>query len=311
MRRPGPLLITSTFVLLTLIWGTTWAAIRIAVRDLPPITGVALRFTIAAALLLPLGRAMGVRYGKKPYEIRLWIINGVLSFCISYGVVFWAEQWAPSGLAAILFATFPLFTAILAHFTLANERLTGLALVGILIGFAGIATIFSEDFAVLGGPMVATAAAVLLISPAVSAVANISVKRWGSGIHPISLTAVPMAIAAVVMGAIALGVEQGRPVNFNATSIAALLYMAIFGSAVTFTLYYWLLRYMTATRLALIAYTAPVVALILGAVFLDEPITIRTIAGSVLVIGGVALTVRAPQKKRPDAEPDAAEGQSR
>jgi drug/metabolite transporter (DMT)-like permease len=150
--------------------------------------------------------------------------------------------------------------------------------------------------------MVATAAAVLLISPAVSAVANISIKVWGSGIHPISLTAVPMAIAAVVMGALALLFEWGRPVNFNATSIAALLYMAIIGSAVTFTLYYWLLRHMTATRLALIAYTAPVVALILGAVFLDEPVTLRTVAGSLLVVVGVALTVRTPTKK-PDPTP--------
>ena len=292
MRRPGPALIVSAYILLTLIWGTTWAAIRISVRDLPPLTGVALRFLIAAAVLLPLGRAMGVRYGKKPHEVMLWIVSGLLSFCLSYGVVFWAEQWVPSGLAAILFATFPLFTAILAHFVIQGERMTRLSIVGILIGFVGIAVIFSEDFALLGGTMVLTASATMLISPTVSAIANIAVKRWGSGIHPISLTAVPMAMAALIMGGAAVAFEGGRTVRFNATSIGVLFYMGIVGSAVTFTVYYWLLKHVTATRMALIAYLSPVVALVLGSVFLDEPVTVHMVLGSLLVIFGVALTVK-------------------
>lgn len=292
MRRPGPLLVAGTFALLTLIWGTTWAAIRIGLTGIPPFAGVALRFGIAAVVLLAFGLLLGVPFGRHTREPALWLVNTALSFCVSYGVVYWTEQWVPSGLAAVLFATFPLFVAILAHFMLPGERLAPGSVVGIVLGFAGVAVIFSEDFGLLGGPRVALAAGVMLVSPVVSSVASVAVKRWGGGIHPISLTAIPMAFTAMIMGAIALFVERDRDLSFDARSVTALLYLAIFGSAVTFSLYYWLLSHVSATRLSLIAYLVPVMAVAVGAGFMDEPITGRTLAGSGLVVAGVAITVR-------------------
>jgi drug/metabolite transporter (DMT)-like permease len=302
VRPPGRLAIAGTFAVLTLVWGTTWAAIRIGLTGIPPFTGVALRFLVAAAVLFLLSPAMGVRYGWSAVERRLWLINGVLSFCVSYGVVYWSEQWVPSGLASVLFATFPLFVAILAHFALPGERLTAKAVLGILAGFLGVAAIFSEDFALLGGPRVALASAVMLVSPFVSAIAAVAVKRWGRDVHPVSLSAVPMAMSVVIMGGVALAVERGRAVRLDAVSISALLYLALFGSALTFTLYYWLMRHIPATRLSLIAYSTPVVAVAVGALFLDEPVTARTFAGSALVVLGVALAVHA---KYPGGAPHA------
>jgi drug/metabolite transporter (DMT)-like permease len=223
-------------------------------------------------------------------ERTLWLINGTLAFSISYGVVYWAEQWVPSGLAAVLFATYPLFVAILAHFLIPNEALTRPEVLGSLIGFVGVGVIFSEDFAALGGRQVAVAAAVMLVSPIVSAVASVLVKRWGAGVHPYSLTAVPMAMTVVIMGLVALGTERGRPVVWDSVSVSALLYLAIFGSAVTFTLYFWLLSHMPAKRLALIAYVIPVEAVLIGTLR-GEPFTLKVLAGSLLVVVGVALAV--------------------
>jgi drug/metabolite transporter (DMT)-like permease len=293
VKGPGRLAIAGTFALLTLIWGTTWAAIRIGLTGIPPFTGVALRFLVAAAVLFLLSPAMGVRYGWSAVERRLWLINGLLSFCVSYGVVYWSEQWVPSGLASVLFATFPLFVAMLAHFALPAERLTAKAVVGILTGFGGVAVIFSEDFSRLGGPRVALASLVMLVSPFVSAVASVTIKKWGRDIHPVSISAVPMAMSAVVMGGIALAVERDRPLRFDAVSVSAMLYLALAGSALTFTLYYWLMRHIPATRLSLIAYSTPVVAVAVGALFMNEPVTARTFAGSALVVLGVALAVHA------------------
>lgn len=293
MRRPGPLLLSATFVLLCVIWGTTWSVIRIGLEGIPPFTGVALRFAIAAILLLVLGRVMGVRFGHGRREVGLWIVNALLAFCISYGVVYWAEQWVPSGLTAVLFATFPLFVAVLAHFGLPGERLVTASLVGILLGFGGVAVIFSEDFDLLGGPGVALASAVMLVSPVAAALASVAVKRWGAGIHPISLTAVPMAITAVIMGLVAVFLERERPIVFDRVSLGALLYLSVLGSAVTFSLYYWLLSQLFATRVSLIAYVVPVIAVAIGTIFLDEPLTTRTLVGTALVVAGVALTVRA------------------
>lgn len=291
MTAPSTGRMAGTLVLLTLVWGTTWSVIRVGLEGIPPLTGVSLRFGIAAAVLFVLAWRKGVRFGTQPYERRLWVINGLLSFCVSYGVVYWAEQYVPSGLTAVLFATYPLFMGVLGHFLLSGERLDARSIVGIVVGFGGVAVIFSEDFEKLGGPMVATAAAVMLISPFVSAIASVAVKRWGRSIHPYSITAVPMLIAFVVMGVLALLFERDLPVRFDTRSVSALLYLALAGSALTFSLYFWLLKHFRATRLALITYAIPVVAVAIGAVALDEPITPKTIGGTALVIAGVAMAI--------------------
>lgn len=297
---PSRLLLRSTLLLLILIWGTTWAAIRIALEGIPPLTGVALRFGIAALVLLALMPVLGVRFHWSRREVGLWLVNGLLSFTLSYSIVYWAEQYVPSGLTAVLFATFPLFTAALAHLVLPGERLSVAQSAGGLVGFGGVAVIFSEDLSRVAlegggaaGPGVAVAAAVLLISPFVSAVANVAVKRWGKGIHPLSLITVPMAMTAVLVGAVAWKVEGFDAVHLTAASVGATVYLAVLGSAVTFSLYFWLLSYLPATRLSLITYAIPVVAVVTGTLALGEPITWRVLLGAALVVAGVAMAVRA------------------
>ncbi len=280
------------FLLLTLIWGTTWAAIRIGLEGVPPFTGVAVRFAIAGTLLLALALALGVPLGRGRHEKALWLANGILSFCLSYAIIYWSEQHIPSGLAAVLFATNPLFVAALAHFLLAGERLTAAAVAGLVLGFAGVAVIYSDDLSRLGGPQVRLAALVMLVSPLVSAVATVVIKRWGRDVHPLSLSAVPMLIASLVMGAVAFLVERHRPLVFDARSVGALFYLAILGSAVTFTVYYWLLARVTATRLALLSYLIPIVAVAVGAAAFDEPLRPRLLAGSALVLAGVVIVSR-------------------
>jgi drug/metabolite transporter (DMT)-like permease len=293
MSAPGRARLIGAFLLLTLIWGTTWAAIRVGLQGVPPFTGVALRFAIAGTLLLALAPVLGVRLGRLGRrEKALWLANGVLSFCLSYAAVYWAEQHIPSGLAAVLFATYPLLVAALAHFLLPGERLHWVAVFGVLLGFAGVAVIFSDDLTLLGGEAVRHAALVMLVSPLVSAVATVVIKRWGSDVHPLSLSAVPMLIAGVVMGVVAFLVERDRPLVLDVRSVAALLYLAFLGSAVTFTVYYWLLARVGATRVALMAYLIPIVAVAVGAALFDEPLRPRLLAGSALVLAGVVVVGR-------------------
>jgi drug/metabolite transporter (DMT)-like permease len=298
---PGRGRLIAGFLLLTVIWGTTWAAIRIGLDGVPPFTGVAVRFAIAGTLLLALARPFDVRLGRGRHEKVLWVVNGLLSFCISYAAVYWSEQYIPSGLAAVLFATYPLFVAALAHFLLPGERLSGIAVGGMVLGFAGVAVIFSDDLTLLGGETVQQAALVMLVSPVVSAVASVVIKRWGSDVPPLSLAAVPMLIAGVVMGAVALLVERHRPLVFDARSVGALLYLALLGSAVTFTIYYWLLARVKATQVALMSYLIPIVAVAVGAVLFDEPLRPRLLAGSALVLAGVVIVSR---RRRLPAEVD-------
>jgi drug/metabolite transporter (DMT)-like permease len=276
--------------LLTLVWGTTWAAIRISLQGFPPFTGVALRFAIAAVLLVVYARAMGIPIAaESDRHRRLRVLHALLTFCASYGIVFWAEQWVPSGLAAVLFATFPLLVTVMAHFALPDERMTVAVMVGVVTGFLGIAVIFAEDFELLGGSMVAFASLVMLLSPLAGAIVSVSVKRWGSGMHPISFNASAMILAAGIMGVFAVVVENERTVALDAGPVAALIYTAIAGTALTFPLYFWLLDHMEARQVALIGYGTPVVALFVGAAFMGEPMTFRTWVGSAMVVIGVAV----------------------
>jgi drug/metabolite transporter (DMT)-like permease len=301
--QPAAPLVVGTFALLCLIWGTTWTAIQIGLRGIPPFAGVSLRFAIAAVVMFGAAAAVGLRLGRTRRERTLWVVNGLLSFTVSYGVVYWSEQWVPSSLAAVLFATYPLFVAALAHFALPGESLTRQEIMGIVLGFAGVGVVFSEDLRRLGGPEVTIGAAVMLLSPAASAIGSVAVKRWGQGVHPISLAAVPMALAAGLMGALALALERQRTFVWNATSLAALLYLAVVGSAVTFSLYYWLLAHLPAKRLALMAYVVPIVAVSVG-IARGEPFTTRVFGGATLVVLGVALAVQRPPRRRPERDAD-------
>lgn len=298
MNSPSRPLIYAILALLTLIWGSTWAAIRIGLQGIPPVSGVALRFGIASLILLGLAWLAGVRLGRSRWERRLWWVNALLTFSGSYGIVYWAEQWVPSGLAAVLFATFPLFVAVLAHLVLPGERLTGKGAAGVLLGFLGVTVIFSEDLVKLGGQEVARAAVLFLLAPFISALGNVATKRWGQGIHPFSVAAVPMGITGLLMGAVAAAVERNREFVFDLSSVGALLYLALCGSALTFSLYFWLLARIPATQVSLVAYTSPVLAVLLGTLFLGEPYTLRMAAGSALVVAGVALAVAVQPRER-------------
>ena len=281
----------ATFALLCLIWGTTWSVIQIGLSGVPPFSGIAIRFASASVLLLCVARILRVRLGATRVERRLWLVNGLLAFSVSYGVVYWAEQWIPSSLVAVLFSTYPLFVALFAHLALPEEAVRRAEAVGVAAAFAGVAVIFSEDLTALGGPRAAMAAAITLLAPIASAAASVAVKRWGGEVHPLSITAVPMGIAAGVMAGLALAFERHRSFTWSSVSVGALIYLSLAGSAVTFSLYYWLLTHLPAKRMALIAYVVPVVAVAIGVVR-GEPLTARILVGAALVIGAVALAIQ-------------------
>ena len=289
MSGPAPTVRGASLAVLVAIWGTTWAVIRVGLEGIPPFVGVALRFAIAGAVLWGVAFVIGLRGEKLRAPLWLWTVQGLLTFGCSYSLVYWAEQWVPTGLTAVFFATFPLWVALIAHFALPGERLRLMGVLGLLLALGGVALLFSQDLRALGGPRVAFASTVLLLAPLSSAIAQIVVKRWGSDVHPVTLNAGSMLIAAGAVGVLALLFERHRAVRFDAVSVGALFYLAILGTCVTFSLYFWLLQHMTATGLSLTAYAIPVVAVAVGAVVFDEPITPQLLLGGLLVVAGTAL----------------------
>ena len=291
--KPTRALTWAALAALILIWSTTWAVIRVGLRGIPPFTGVALRFALASAALLALAPLLGVKLGRSPNEWRIWIANSLLTFAIPYGVLYWAEQSVPSGLAAVLFATMPLIVAVAAHFALAGRAVDRARALGILIGFAGIAVIFSEDFQALGGAQVANGRRGAPHRAALRGLGSIAGQEVGGG-GPSDLD---RGGADGDHGAADGRPGAGRRVAAGpSTSIRRpcwrCVYLGIVGSAVPFTLYFWLLKRQTATAMSLINYATPVIAVAVGTLFMGEPFTARIAAGSALVLVGVGVALR-------------------
>ena len=302
---PSPVAKSLSFAVMVAIWGTTWSVIRVGLHGIPPLTGVALRFALAGGVLWVVAWSIGLRGERLRAPLWLWTVQGLLTFAVCYGLVYWAEQWVPSGLTALLFATFPLWVAVLSHFFLPGERMQPIGVAGLVVALVGVALLFSQDLASLGGPRVLFASAVTLLAPLSSAVAQTIVKRRGKSVHPITLNAGGMVVCALVIGTLAFLFERGRPVRFDLVSVSALLYLSLFGTVVTFSLYFWMLQQVTATRLSLIAYCIPVVAVVVGALALDEPVTLQLLLGGLLVVLGTAVASirRRPSERSSPATP--------
>ncbi|MGH7557548.1 MAG: DMT family transporter [Gemmatimonadota bacterium] len=297
MSRPA---IGGLVALLCFIWGSTWLVIKIGLADLPPFLAAAVRFVIAAAILAGLARARRIPLPRSARSHGLLVGVGLSSFGISYGIVYWAEQFIPSGLTAVLFATLPFFTLLLAHALIRAERMTVRRLAGVVIGFLGVLLVFRGDLSI-EHPRGTVAAVVLLLSPLVSAAANVSVKRWGMDLHPYQLSILPMIYGALALLAASLAVEDVSAARWTPVAIGSVAYLAVFGSAFAFVGYYTLLREVPVTTLNLISYVFPIVAVALGYIVLGETLDRLTLAGAGLVLVGIAVATW--RRRRPPSAP--------
>lgn len=279
------------------IWGSTWLFIKLGLSDLPPFTFAGIRFVLASAILVTLILARGVRWPRKRSEWLLIAVVGLLQFSLNYGLVFWGEQRISSGLAAVLQSTFPAFGLVIAHFYLPHERISGMRVVGVLLGIVGVAIIFSNQLAISGKQALLGSVA-LVLSAFFGSYGNVLVKAYGTQIDPFVLAAGQMVCGFIPLLSLGIATE-GNPLRFHWTGMAilALAYLVIMGSVIAFTLLYWLVRRMDVVNTMLISLVTPVVAVVLGMIFLHEQLTWRLFAGAACIIGGLAFIVlRKPQK---------------
>lgn len=290
---PGPALTRVLVAVLCLIWGSTWLVIQEGLDDLPPLTSAGVRFALAFAVMVFLAPRLARREGGGAPPARLWVLVGTLNFAVSYAIVYVTETVLPSGLVAVLWAVFPLMAAVPGHFLL-GERLGPRQLVGLLLGFVGTCLLFGTDIADfevgdggLLGPL--GAALLLLVSPLVSVIGQTGMKLWGTRHSSALLNRNAMGLGAFLLLALALAFERDAAPRWTPAAIGSIVYLAVVGTCLTFTLYYWLLRYAEVTRLSVITYVTPVVALLLGWAVRGEEFTSGTAASAALVLLGVAL----------------------
>ncbi|MBK7230195.1 MAG: EamA family transporter [Ignavibacteriales bacterium] len=284
--KASPIKIILGYVLICLIWGSTWLAIRASLESLTPFISGGSRFLLASVFILILMKVRGVSLQKDKESIRLYILMGFMSFVIPFGLVYWAEQFVPSGLASVLFGVYPFFVAIFSYFRMPDEIIGKLKIIGMSLGFFGIVVIFSDSFTTdltnlfLG--MVAVA-----LSGIMQAWIAVTLKKSGKHLNPLSMNFIPMLIAGVTGLAIGMLTEDLSYININQTAVISVLYLAFFGSLITFTVFYWLMKKINVIMLSFTAFITPIIALILGWIFYNETLTTQHLLGSILVLVGL------------------------
>jgi drug/metabolite transporter (DMT)-like permease len=294
----------AAFVALCLIWSSTWLAIKLGLRDLPPISFVAIRFLIAVVVLLAIsiGRVRLVPRDRGDFKLLAW--TGVLMFCVNYALLFWAELYVSSGLSAVLQATIPIFGMVFAHYVIPSEPLRGARIAGALVALGGVAVICSRLFD-FGGLLAFWGGVAIVFGAAGAAISNVLLKARAIRLAPAMIAAWQMIFGLVPL-IVAGFLVDGNPLHFHWTARATfcLLYLAIPGSALAFLLLYWLLPRMSVTNLQTISFITPPGAVLFGWLFGGESFSLWSLTGGALVLIGVWLIFR---KAKP-AEMEECEG---
>lgn len=286
-RRPSRLVVGLLLALLCIVWGSTWLVIKQGLADLPPYFGLGLRFCLAGLVMAALAPAIQRREGGGAPGLFLTLVVAICEFGVSYAIVYRAELVVPSGLVAVLWAVYPLVMAGLGHRFLPGERLARGAWAGFCAGFVGVALLFATDLAALGGAGTGWGVAVLLGSVVV-AVGTTTLKLKAGGTSSALLNRNGMLVSGPAFLGLWWIFESDQPIRLTGNAIFSVVYLALLGTVLTFGVYFWLLRHVPAFQLALISYIIPLVALLLGVALGDEPLGAGTLAGTALILLGVA-----------------------
>jgi len=219
---------------------------------------------------------------------------GIFSFILPFGFVYWGEQYIPSGLASVLFAVYPFFVALFTRLFIPDEKIGGIKILGMVIGFTGIVIIFSQNIMAIGLDYFLGMVAVLLSGMLQSTIA-VSIKKYGQHLHALSMNLIPMAIAGIGMLLIGFLFENTSSLKFDLKAVGSVLYLGIVGSVITF---YWLLKKISIILLSLTAFITPIIALGIGWIFLDETLMTNQIYGSFFVLAGLLTANLSSLKKK-------------
>jgi drug/metabolite transporter (DMT)-like permease len=285
------------------IWGSTWLVIKLGLADLPPFLFAGLRMAIACAILTPIALRSVGRAQLREFlgDIAL---AGFLQIGLSYAFVFLAEKTVGSGLTAVLFSTFPIWIGLFAHLLLPEEPWKPVHLASAALGLGGVLLLELPALRGLFAARTAAAASLLpLLAAAVSALSNVWIKKRLGRVSPAVNLWGETLVGAAFLLLLALVFERSAAVHWTLRSVAALGYLSLFGTVVTFLALFWLIPRVPLATIGAIPLIDTAIAVVLGAAILREPLGPRLIAGAALVLCGVGLINLA----RPEPEVSAPE----
>ncbi len=281
------------YIVLCLIWGSTWIGIKIGLGEAPPLYSAALRFVVAVTLLLIIVLVKRYRF---PRSFRSFVklgYPGIYMYGISYALVYLAEQHIDSSLMAVLFASFPFFVAVLSMVRLKQEKPRRIGWVGMMVGFAGVVLISVEQWQ----------ASEDLFWGTMLGIGGVYAAAHGLVVHTKKFTrenivvavCVQMICGGVLLFIAAIVFEDISAFQINVVSVGSVLYLAVFGSVIAFLGYYWLLRRTTAVIVSLIAFVTPLVAITIGVLLFDESVTPLIGIGTLMILSGIVAVIKKPE----------------
>lgn len=281
------------FILLLLgaIWGASYLFIKVGGAEIPPFTFVAGR-TIMAALALMI--VLALRKESLPRTRRAWmplIAMGIFNGVIPYTAITWGELHISSGLASILTAAMPLFTVIISHFWTHDERLNLTKIVGIVIGFCGVAVLFLPELR-QGIQLGFWGEFAVVVAAASYAIATVVAHKYLHGVSPVVAATGQLGSAALWMIPLSLIFDSPFSLHPSTAAIGSLVVLSLVGTSFAYILYYWLIEHTGATRTSLVTYLIPITGIFWGAAFLQESIEWEAVIGLVLIIAGIAFVNR-------------------
>lgn len=287
------------FLLLGTIWGSSFLWIKIAVGEIGPATLAAIRLLFGLIGLLVVARLTRQSFGNLRAHLPAYLFMGFFNTALPFILISWAETRIDSALAAILNATTPLFAIIIAHYWLSDERITMTRVLGLIVGFIGVVVLVSREFGPQGIQGSIWGIGAMLVASASYAMTATFSRRYLRGHPPLVQATMVVLIADAIVWMVVPVIDRPFVLPHTGLTWFALAWLGLLGSCAAYLLYFYLLNVWGATRSSLVTYIFPVIGLLLGILFLNEPSDWRLIFGSALIVGGiVVVNIRASAASR-------------
>jgi len=305
-----PFRVVAGYVSVALIWGSTWGAIKIGINDVPPFVFAFARAVAVAGLHTLIAVALRQPFPRGRRTVLIATIVGLINVGFTWAIIFWSEQFVPSGLVAVFGSAAPVWTAVLAHFMVKGDRLSALKILGLVLGLLGTVILIGAPETADGtAGLISTA--LLALMPITWAIAAILQSRFLRTVAPIPTVALGTWASVLLLAPFAL-FQFPQSQHWTLASVLAFAYLVVFGTCFGMVVSLWLYRKLRPTTITLIQVIVPAEAILIGTVWLGEPLSIRMLGGAALVIAAVALNAIAgagtpPAEERLAATPAAAE----
>jgi drug/metabolite transporter (DMT)-like permease len=276
------------FIFLSVIWSSTWVAIKIGLETVPPFYSAGIRFFLAFLFLSIFGIIKGLTFPRNLKDHLFFIRFGIINYLIGYAAIYWGEQYINSGLASVLFAIMPFYTLILSIWLLPSETISLKKVLGLIVGFAGVIIIFSDQIQ-FNSTNAIYGMIIIAIAPAFAATGTLIAKRKSGTFHPVMLNTFPIFYCSIAFFLLSLTFENPSQAVFDSNAVFSIVYLALFGTAIAFALYFWMLSHQSAVLMSMITFVTPPLALMWGWLVLGEQITYFLLVGLVLILSGIFL----------------------